>query len=137
MTGQTFHALRRGDLVPPYSVTVTSEDVRDYLEATGEAADAWRAVVPPLAIGALLLAGLMDEIPLPDGAVHVGQQFEFVRPVAHGEPVEARLTIAQQGIRAGQNMVVFAAEVVAGDGSVVMRGRSMVFAPAVAQEAVR
>lgn len=134
MTKQTFHALRRGDLVPPYAVTATAEDVRDYLEATGEAPERWVQTVPPLAIGALLLAGLMEQIPLPDGAVHVGQQFEFLRPVAHGEPVEARLTIAQQGIRAGQNMVVFAAEVVATDGSLVMRGRSMVFAPALTQE---
>lgn len=123
--------------MPPYAVTASADDVRDYLEATGEALEGWGHIVPPLAIGALLLAGLMAQIPLPDGAVHVGQQFEFVRAVAHDEAVEARLTIAQQGIRAGQNMVVFAAVVVAADGSVVMRGRSMVFAPALAQEGAR
>ncbi len=128
MTKPDFHLLRRGDALRPYSVQVTADEVRAYLAATGAGIGPWRANVPPLALEALLLAGLMDEVPLPDGAVHVAQEVESVAAVSHGEPVEARLTIAQQSVRQGTNVVVFASEVWSGD-RIVMRGRSTVMAP--------
>ena len=129
MTAPDFHSLHRGDALPPFEVCITVEDIRAYLAATGEPADAWSRSVPPLALGALLLAGLMDEIPLPAGAVHIGQDFEFVSPLATGTPVTAQLSIAQQSVRQGSNIVVFGSEVRDGD-RVVLRGRTTVMAPA-------
>src|SRR5437868_4664705 len=100
MTQPDFHDLRRGDQLPPFRIRVTAEDARAYLDATGDEHDAlWSKTVPPLAAGALLLAGLMDEVPLPAGAVHIGQDFEFVAPIAIGADIEARLNIAQQSVR--------------------------------------
>jgi acyl dehydratase len=112
--------------------TVSSEEVRAYLDATGEPPEHWERTVPPLALGALTLAGLMDEIPLPPGALHVGQEFDFLGAVAHGERVEARLTVAQQSERQGANIIVFASELRCGE-RIVMRGRTTVMAPAPAR----
>lgn len=124
-----FHTLRRGDRLPPIAFMVTAEDVRVYLAATGEDPAAWTVNVPPLALGAYILAGLMEEMPLPPGALHAGQEFEFLDAVAQGEPVEAQLTVAQQSERQGSNIVVFASELTAG-GRSVLRGRTSVMAPA-------
>lgn len=132
-----FHALRRGDRLPPIAFVVTAEDVRAYLAATGESAEAWHTAVPPLALGAYILAGLMEEMPLPAGALHAGQEFEFLAPVPQGEPLEAELTVVQQSERQGSNIVVFASDLRSGD-QVVLRGRTTVMAPVPAPaEAVR
>ncbi len=123
-----FHALRRGDRLPAIAFTVTSADVGAYLDATGEDAHTWSVHVPPLALGAYILAGLMEEMPLPPGALHAGQEFEFLDLVAQGEPLEADLTVAQQSMRQGSNIVVFASELRA-RGRSVLRGRTSVMAP--------
>ena len=136
MSQPDFHAFRRGDSVPPFTIRVRADDARAYLAATGESeatASLWAEHAPPLAVGALLLAGLMDEVPLPAGAVHIGQDFEFVRPIPLGAEVDVRMTIAQQSVRGGQNVIVFGSELSC-DGVVMMRGRTMVAAPAPVQE---
>lgn len=123
-----FHALRRSDALPAITFTVSTEEARAYLDATGEAAEAWGEIVPPLALGALTLAGLMERMPLPPGALHGGQEFEFLGAVAHGEAIEAQLSVAQQSERQGTNIVVFASELHCGE-RVVVRGRTTVMAP--------
>jgi acyl dehydratase len=110
--------------------SVSADEARAYLEATGEPLEAWGDVVPPLALGALTLAGLLDEIPPPMGAVHTGQEYEFLGAVHYGAALEARLTVALQGERHGTNVVVFASELRCGE-RVVVRGRTVVVAPAV------
>jgi hypothetical protein len=124
-----FHSLRRGDALPSFSFPVSAEEVCAYLAATGESSELWQETVPPLALGALTLAGLMEEMPLPPGALHGGQEFEFLGTVTHGEQVEARLSVAQQSERAGMNIVVFASELRSRE-RVVQRGRATVMAPA-------
>ncbi len=123
-----FHALRRGDVLPPIAFTVTGEHVRAYLAATGEDGGIWTSSVPPLALGAFILAGLMEEMPLPPGSLHAGQEFEFVDLVLQGEVLEARLSVAQQSARQGSNIVVFASELHR-DSATVLRGRTTVMAP--------
>jgi hypothetical protein len=108
---------------------VSAEEARAYLAATGEALETWGELVPPLALGALTLAGLMEAMPLPPGALHGSQEFDFLGAVAHGEAVEAQLTVAQQSVRQGTNIVVFASELRCGE-RVVQRGRATVVAPA-------
>lgn len=136
MSQPDFHAFRRGDVVPPFTIRVRPDDARAYLAATGETeatTSLWAEHAPPLAAGALLLAGLMDEVPLPAGAVHIGQDFDFVHPIPLDTEIEVRMAIAQQSVRGGQNIVVFGSELSC-DGRVVMRGRTMVTAPAPVQE---
>jgi hypothetical protein len=128
MTRPEFHALRKGDAVPVFTFSVSADEVHAYLDATGGSAEVWGRAVPPLALAALTLAGLMDEIPLPAGAVHVSQELESVQAVEHGDMVEARLTIAQQSVRQGTNVVVFAIELWT-DAGVALRGRTTVMAP--------
>ena len=128
-----FHSLRRGDALPSIRFTVTAEDARAYLEATGEATEIWGDTVPPLALGAWTLAGLMEAMPLPPGALHGGQEFDFLGAVRHGEAVEAQLSVAQQSERQGTNIVVFACALRCGE-RVVARGRTTVMAPVAASE---
>lgn len=126
-----FYALRRGDALPPVAFAMRADEVRAYLDATGEPAEHWERFVPPLALGSLALGGLMEVLPLPPGALHAAQEFEFLAPIAHGERVEVRMSVAQQSVRAGSSIVVIASELESG-GRLVARARSTVMAPAAA-----
>ena len=87
--------------------------------------------MPPLALGAWALGALMEHLPLPPGALHAGQEFEFLRAVAPGEPLEASVRVAQRSERRGTLLLALDLELrAAGGGAPVLRGRSTVAAPA-------
>lgn len=123
-----FTTLERGDALPPFEVRLDSDEVAAYLEATGEDPERWQAFVPPLALGAFTLAGLMERVVVPDGVVHTGQEFTFDAPVVHGQPLEASLTVAARSERRGAVMTVVASELRA-NGSIVGSGRMTVLVP--------
>ncbi len=130
-----FHSLSRGDALPPIALSVSADDARAYLDATGEPAERWTESVPPLAQGAFILGALMEQMALPAGALHTGQEFAFLRAVAPGEPLEARIAVAQHSERRGSLIVAFDLELRDADGEPVLRGRSTVIAPGRAEGA--
>lgn len=129
-----FHDLARGDefVLPPFSFDAA--DVRAYLDATGEPAERWDGAAPPLATGAWALGVLMEHVPLPGGALHAGQEFEFLRAVTPGESLETLVRVAQRSERRGTLLLALEIELRTADGEAVLRGRSTVAAPA-AEEA--
>ena len=130
-----FHSLARGDALEPFALSVSADEARAYLAATGEPAGRWPDAVPPLAQGALLLGALLERMALPAGALHTGQEFAFLRAVAPDEPLEARIAVAQHGERRGSVIAAFDLELRDADGEPVLRGRSTVIAPARAEGA--
>ena len=128
MTALDFFALRRGDELPPMRFEVSEEAARAYLDATGEPAEHWEGRVPPLALGAVCLGELMERLPLPAGAVHTGQEFEFRGVVPAGRPVEASVRVAQRSELRGAVIVALDLELRC-EGEPVVRGRATVMAP--------
>lgn len=120
-----FASLERGYELSPFELQITAEEVALYLDATGEQNELWDTLVPPLALGAFALGGLMDRFQVPAGLVHTGQEYEFAAPVAIDEPVEVRIVVASSSERRGARMVVFAIELRAHD-AIVGRGRTTV-----------
>ncbi len=123
-----FTTLERGDALPPFEIVLGPDEVAAYLDATGEDPSPWSEAVPPLALGASTLAGLMERIVVPEGVVHTGQEFTFDAAVAPGEAVEASLTVAARSERRGAVMTVVASELRSG-GEVVGTGRMTVLVP--------
>jgi len=117
--------LSRGDELEPFEVGLTSDDVSAYLAATGESVEAWLDAVPPLAIGALALGGLMERTGIPEGLLHTGQEFSFVRAVPHGAAVEVRISVGSASERRGALMVAFDLEL-SEAGEVVATGRTSI-----------
>jgi len=121
--------LSRGDELELFEVSLTSDDVAAYLAATGEPAEAWANAVPPLAIGALALGGLMERTGIPEGLLHTGQEFSFVRPVPHGAAVSVLIRVGSASERRGALMIAFDLEL-SEAGEVVATGRtSIIVAP--------
>ena len=120
-----FSTLERGYELPPFELRIGVAEVEQYLEATGEQNDLWSECVPPLALGAFALGGLMDRFQAPPGLVHTGQEYEFTRSVSIDEPVEVRVVVASSSDRRGARMVVFTTELRVGT-DVVGSGRTTV-----------
>ncbi len=129
-----FFALQRGDVLPDSSLHIDADDVRAYREATGEAgAESGELrgaeAVPPLALGALVLAALTDQLPLPTGTVHVGQEFEFLGSVAAGQELTARATVNRRTERRGTLLTTLSLELRAA-GEIVLAGLTTLITPA-------
>lgn len=130
-----FFEIELGDVLPEFPVRVGVDDLRDYLAATGESeapsARLWVETVPPLALGAFVLAALMEQLPPPFGAVHAGQEFEFHRAVAPGEELAARVTVDRRAERRGSLFTAFGIELRAGE-ELVAEGRTTLVNPVAA-----
>src|SRR5260370_42308849 len=71
-----------------------------YLAAVGDR-DAYRDIVPPLAVVALALAELQEQVSLPEGSLHTAQEVEQLREVRVSEELTMRGRIAQRSERQG------------------------------------
>ena len=126
--------IKLGDVLPEFAVRVGVDDVRAYLAATGESegpsAQLWAETVPPVALGAFVLAALMEQMPPPFGTLHAGQEFDFHRPVAPGEELTARVTVDRRAERRGSLLTALSIELRAGE-EVVAEGRTTLVNPVV------
>jgi hypothetical protein len=128
--------LPRGHELPPAQFRLGVDDVRCYLEAVEDHSNAYGqgpegpAYVPPLAVAALALRAILEQVALLAGALHAGQEVEFRRPVAVGASLRSRARVAQRSEMRGAVVSVIDFEV-GEDGSATpaVVGRATVLAP--------
>ena len=82
---------------------VTADLVAGYVAAVEDDSPLYGAagLVPPMAVAALVMAAAMEEMRLPAGAVHTGQELTFARPVPIGSLVRCTAVVASNGVRRG------------------------------------
>lgn len=120
-------ALPRGHEFNPEIFHITADQVRVYLEATGDGND--YDVTPPMCATALGLAALQQQTSLPDGALHTGQEIEHVASIPADVSVTLSGRIAQRSERQGFVMSVIEFELSA-EGRTSIRARTTIVAPA-------
>lgn len=120
-------AFPRGHEFPAAEFTISTTDVGDYLGAVGDSND-YRGAVPPLCAVALALNALQQQIALPEGSLHTGQEVEHLGLVPAGEPLRLRGRIAQRSERQGFVISVIEFEIAARDG-VAVRARTTIITP--------
>ena len=120
-------ALPRGYQLEPAQFTLPRERIDAYLRAVGDE-NAYGDVVPPLAVVALALTELQEQVLLPEGALHTAQEVEHLHAVRADEPLTMRARIAQRSERQGFVIAVHEVEVSTADAAVV-RSRTTVMAP--------
>lgn len=126
----TLAALPKGHEFPPETFTLTPEWVREYVAAVGDEAIGalGDGLIPPMALATQSIRALIEASPLPDGALHAGQELSFQRAVRAGETLTAHARIASRGERAGWVLMSVDFDVRAGDAS-VMTGRGTITFP--------
>lgn len=121
---------------PAQRVHVDPERVRQYLAAVGSESPLHQGdcyVAPSLAIAAWVLGGLIEEIGLPSGSVHVSQEFSFMETAPLDSTLDATAEVVQATSRAGMDVIVFEIHAVH-EGRSILSGRSMLLMPAEDEE---
>ncbi|MGQ9572441.1 MAG: MaoC family dehydratase [Dehalococcoidia bacterium] len=127
--------LEKGHQFPATSFVLDEEAVARYLEAVEDEAfprvaeaegEAW---VLPMAVAALVLRSLMEEMALPVGSIHTSQELEFVRPVEVGEHITCRAWVGYRSQRGGYWVLAVELEAADETGQPVLAGRSTVMVP--------
>lgn len=123
--------LDKGTVIPEVRFRLTADSVRDYVAAVEDEAIGalGEDVAPPMAVAAFAIRGLLEEMGLPEGALHAGQELEYHRPARVGETLTLASRVASAGVRKGWLLASVDLDVRDEDGATVMRGRSTVSAP--------
>ena len=132
---EDYAELEPGQQVSAHRHTLDSEMLSDYAEAvqdrSARASDAsGRELVPAMAVAALSIRGVVQDLRIPGGTLHVGQEFEFRSAARVGDALDCEATLAQNSLRGGWRFLVVDCRVAAEDGSEVMTGKSTIMIPA-------
>jgi hypothetical protein len=121
-------ALPRGHALAPSRFTIDAAAVRTYLDAVGDAQD-YADCVPPLVAVALGLAALQDQLYLPDGSLHTGQEVTHAAPIRVSTELTLTARVAQRSERQGFVITVIEFEISQSAG-LALRARTTIMAPA-------
>jgi acyl dehydratase len=123
------------DIVSHRRFELDAGTIRDYVAAVDDGspvqvdADGGAPLAPPMAVAALMLRGVVNDLALPGGTLHTGQEMEFLRTVRAGDELDCTATVAQSSVRGGRRFVVFRLAVENGDGQTVLNGTSTLMVP--------
>lgn len=87
-------------------------------------------LVPAMALAALSMRGVVEDLRIPGGTLHVGQEFEFSGSVTVGDSVNCVATLAQNSVRGDWRFLVVECMVADGGDAEVMKGKSTIMIPA-------
>ncbi len=109
--------------------------VSNYVEAVQDDSgplldDNGRELVPAMAVAALSMRGVVEDLRIPGGTLHVGQEFEFSGAVAVGDALDCVATLAQNSVRGDWRFLVVECLVSVKDNTEVMNGKSTIMIPA-------
>ena len=129
-----YSALIPGQQISNQAYLVDAEAVARYVDAVDDqsrlrAVGEGHKLVPPMAIAALSLRGVVNDLAIPGGTVHVGQELDFIRPVTVGETLACKATLKQNSIRGGWRVMVVGLGVQDDKGRNVLEGQSTIMLP--------
>ena len=132
MPTPSLDTLPKDHRLPPSKFELSPEWVREYVAAVEDGAigalDA--GLVPPMAVAALALRTLLDGAKLPPGAIHLGQEISFLKPVSVGQSLAVSARIASRGEREGWILMSIDLNVEDEDRGPVMTARATLVMPA-------
>ena len=126
-----YAALTPGQKVSTRSYRLDVDTVARYVDAVDDRSGIFDmvdedVVVPPMAIAALSLRGVINDLSIPGGTLHTNQELEFHNAVRVGEKLKCIATLVQSSVRVGRRFMVLQMQVEDGNGRQVMTGRSTI-----------
>jgi acyl dehydratase len=120
-----YYQLTVGFEFPPHSYTLDSSSVSLYLEAVKESSDLYRKenLVPPMAVTALAMASLAEELTMPPGTVHVSQELDFLKLVKVGDTITCYSKVSRKVDRGGLRLMNTDITILNQDQEKVLTGR--------------
>ena len=127
--------LAPGQEISRQTYTLDADAVSRYIDAVGD--QSWlgseneaRDLAPPMSVAALSLRGVVNDLAIPGGTLHVGQEVEFCGAVRTNTVLDCTATLMQNSVRGDFRFLVVGLEVKDGSGQRVMLGKSTIMIPA-------
>ena len=125
-----YSSLAAGQSVSRQVYLLDAQTVSAYIAAVADASPiAGSEFVPPMAVAALSVRGVVNDLRIPGGTLHLGQEIEFVDAVRVGETITCAAELSQNSLRGGSRILVVDLSVTAEDGKTVMTGKSTISVP--------
>jgi len=93
-----YHQLETGYEFPPVSYRLDSAVVSTYLKAIKETSELYHntGLVPPMAMATCAMRALLEGLTIPDGAIHVSQELEFMDMARVGDTIVCHARISRK-----------------------------------------
>ena len=133
-----YAALAIGQEVSRQSYVLDKKSVDLYMEAVQdnssmdtpyESADLPN-LAPPMSVAALSLRGVVNDLKIPGGTLHVGQEMTYTKPVEVGEQLDCVAVLTSNNVRGDWRFMVVDLQVSNSAGKIVMGGKSTIMLPA-------
>ena len=129
-----YSKLTLGDSVSKRTYVLDAATVSRYIDAVAdrsrvEIGDEGRDAVPPMAVAAMSLRGVVNDLQIPGGTLHVGQELQFSEAVSEGETVDCSATLVQNSVRGDWRYMVVRLVALDSKGREVMGGKSTIMLP--------
>jgi acyl dehydratase len=127
-----YSQLRPGQTVSNQACLLDVETVSRYVRAVQDRsalAAPGSSYVPPMALAALAVRGVVNDLQIPGGTLHLGQEIEFMEPVRVGESINCSAELSQNSLRGGSRILVVALSVTDAGGRTVMSGKATIAVP--------
>ena len=130
-----YSLLETGSTVSDQKYTLSQKEVAQYLDAVQDDSvrhlnSSGTELAPPMALAALSLRGVVIDLQIPGGTLHVGQEMEFKDPVRVGENLRCIASLASNNVRGDWRFMVVNLSVLRSSGDEVMEGKSTIMLPA-------
>tara|TARA_Y100000996_G_scaffold413897_1_gene403271 strand:- start:1495 stop:1905 length:411 start_codon:yes stop_codon:yes gene_type:complete len=126
-----YETLSSGDLISKRSYVIDEKIVNDYLSATQDQnSKQITENIPSMIIAALGLRGVVNDLKIPGGTLHVGQEINFKNSVSIGETLKCEAHLLSNTVRKDWRFMSVGIEVHNKNNSLVMEGKSSIMLPA-------
>ena len=133
-----YAALAIGQEVSRQSYVLDKKSVALYMEAvqdnssvdTPYESTGLANLAPPMSVAALSLRGVVTDLKIPGGTLHVGQEMTYSKPVEVGEQLDCTAVLTSNNVRGDWRFMVVDLQVSDSTGEIVMGGKSTIMLPA-------
>ena len=124
-----------GDTISDRTFPVGLESVEKYTAAVRDESGVFdpndeTPTVPPMAAATFALRGVLDDLGIPEGTIHVVQEMAFLGEVAVGEELRCKAVIAQNAVKTEYRLLAVGMDVRDRNDRQVMTAKSTILAPA-------
>lgn len=130
-----YAALAVGDTISDRTFLLDEDAVEKYVAAVRDESGVFDTsedspVVPPMAIAAFALRGVLQDLGIPNGTLHTGQEMKFLGAISVDGVLHCEAKIVQNAVRAGFRFIGVGMDVRSADNGRVMTAKSTIMVPA-------
>ena len=125
-------SLEPGQTISRRRYTLDDAAVSLYVRAVGDRSGLYESgdgVTPPMAVAALGLRGVVEDLHIPGGTLHTGQEMEFLAAVPAGAELRCEADVKQNSVRGDRRFLVVGIRMDDGGGRRVLNGKSTLVLP--------